>query len=188
MAAASLSCAAKLRFGARVCVPVYNALDPDTHFPVQADSRFEGHLGFLGNRLPDREARVTEFFFGAAERLHTYTFVLSGSGWADRPRPDNVSYVGHVYIRDHNVFNRSTMAVLNVSRDSMARNGFSPATRVFECRGGRMPDYRPVGGDRAVSRAGRGAVCGRWRRGRGRARGTHGNARAGDRRGCARPC
>src|SRR4051794_28763694 len=47
--------------GAKICVPIYNALDTSTHFPV-ADARFGGDFGFLGNRLPDREARVEEFF------------------------------------------------------------------------------------------------------------------------------
>src|ERR1044071_2758790 len=52
--------------GARECVPIYNALDPSTHYPVRADSRFAANLSFLGNRLPDREARVDEFFISAA--------------------------------------------------------------------------------------------------------------------------
>jgi spore maturation protein CgeB len=43
--------------------------------------------------------------------------------------------VGHVYTRDHNAFNCSPMAVLNVNRESMARYGFSPPTRVFEAAG-----------------------------------------------------
>jgi spore maturation protein CgeB len=42
---------------------------------------------------------------------------------------------GHVYTRDHNAFNCSPLAVLNVSRESMARYGHSPATRVFEAAG-----------------------------------------------------
>jgi len=49
--------------------------------------------------------------------------------------PANVRYVGHVYTGDHNAFNAGPLAVLNVSRDSMARMGFSPATRVFEAAG-----------------------------------------------------
>src|SRR5439155_697482 len=49
---------AYLAAGAAECVPIYNALDPHTHFPVPPDTRFEGDLGFLGNRMPDREARV----------------------------------------------------------------------------------------------------------------------------------
>jgi spore maturation protein CgeB len=116
-------------------VPIYNALDPATHFPVAPQPRFQGTLGFLGNRLPDREARVERFFFEAASRLPDSTFVLGGSGWADRRVPANVRYVGHVYTRDHNAFNGSAIAVLNISRDSMARYGFSPATRVFEAAG-----------------------------------------------------
>ena len=123
------------RFGAKNCVPVYNALDPTTHHPVEPDPRFEGDLGFLGNRLPDREARVEQFFLDAAARLPEKTFLLGGSGWADKPMPGNVKYLGHVYTRDHNAFNRTPLAVLNISRESMARYGFSPATRVFEAAG-----------------------------------------------------
>ena len=121
--------------GARLCVPVYNALDPSTHFPVPPDPRFGANLGFLGNRLPDRERRVEQFFLAAAERLPDRTFLLGGNGWHDKPMPPNVRYAGHVYTRDHNAFNCTPEAVLNISRDSMARYGFSPATRVFEAAG-----------------------------------------------------
>jgi spore maturation protein CgeB len=122
-------------FGARRCVPVYNALDASTHFAVEPDPRFTGDLGFLGNRLPDRESRVEEFFLNAAAALPERTFLLGGSGWSDKKMPPNVSYVGHVYTRDHNAFNCTPTAVLNISRESMARYGFSPATRVFEAAG-----------------------------------------------------
>ncbi|HWT46364.1 MAG TPA: glycosyltransferase [Vicinamibacterales bacterium] len=121
--------------GARLCVPIYNALDPSTHFPVEADPRFAADLGFLGNRLPDREARVEAFFLDAAARLPDRTFLLGGNGWQDKPMPSNVRYAGHVYTRDHNAFNCTPSAVLNISRESMARYGFSPATRVFEAAG-----------------------------------------------------
>ena len=121
--------------GARLCVPVYNGLDPDVHRPAQPDPRFTGDLGFLGNRLPDRERRVEEFFLGPAAALPRSVFVLGGSGWQDKKVSANVRVVGHVYTRDHNVFNSSTRAVLNVNRDSMARVGYSPATRVFEAAG-----------------------------------------------------
>jgi spore maturation protein CgeB len=121
--------------GARDCVPIYNALDPATHFPVPSDPRFTADLGFLGNRLPDREARVEEFFLRPAERLPNRRFLLGGSGWGDRPLPRNVRYAGHVYTHEHNAFNGSPLAVLNVNRASMARFGFSPPTRVFEAAG-----------------------------------------------------
>lgn len=122
-------------FGARRCIPIYNALDPETHHPVSSDGRFDGDLGFLGNRLPDREARVEEFFLRPAAEYPKKRFVLGGSGWHDKPLASSVSYVGHVYTRDHNAFNCTPLAVLNISRESMARYGFSPATRVFEAAG-----------------------------------------------------
>ena len=121
--------------GAHDCVPIYNALDPHTHHPVSPDPRFAATLGFLGNRLPDREARVEEFFLRAAARLPDERFLLGGSGWGDKAMPPNVTSIGHVYTPDHNAFNGTPRAVLNISRDSMARFGFSPATRVFEAAG-----------------------------------------------------
>jgi spore maturation protein CgeB len=123
------------RAGARLCVPIYNGLDPETHYPVRADPRFTADLGFLGNRLPDREARVREFFFGAATSLPHLRFLIGGNGWETGSMPQNVRNLGHVLTTDHNAFNSSARAVLNVSRDSMARYGFSPATRVFEAAG-----------------------------------------------------
>lgn len=121
--------------GARRCVPIYNALDPETHHPVPPDPRFDAEFSFLGNRLPDREARVEEFLFTAAELLPSRRFLLGGSGWDDKGRPDNLSYAGYVSTNDHNAFNCTAKAVLNISRESMARYGFSPATRVFEAAG-----------------------------------------------------
>lgn len=127
--------AAYRRLGAQKCVPIYNALDPQTHHPVTPDPHFAADLSFLGNRLPDREARVEEFFLGTAIATPQKKFILGGSGWEDKPMPKNVRLLGHVPTRDHNAFNVSPSIVLNVSRDSMAHTGFSPATRVFEAAG-----------------------------------------------------
>lgn len=121
--------------GAKVCHPIYNALDPETHHPVAPEPRFAADLSFLANRLPDREARVERFFLEAAARLPERSFLLGGNGWGDKAVPANVRAIGHVGTADHNAFNRSSTAVLNVARDSMADMGFSPATRVFEAAG-----------------------------------------------------
>jgi spore maturation protein CgeB len=121
--------------GARDCLPVYNALDPTTHAPAPPEPRFAADLGFLANRLPDREARVEEFFLRPAERLPARRFLLGGSGWQDRSLPSNVRYAGHVYTNEHNAFNCTPLAVLNVNRSCMARFGFSPPTRIFEAAG-----------------------------------------------------
>jgi len=123
------------RFGARLCRPIYNGFDPETHFPVPSEARFARDLNFLANRLPDRERRVEDFFLDAAARLPSRRFLLGGSGWDDKTVPANVERVGHVGTADHNAFNLSPLAVLNVARDSMAEVGYSPATRVFEAAG-----------------------------------------------------
>lgn len=122
-------------FGAAECVPVYNALDPSTHHPVAPDERFACDLAFLGNRLPDREARVEEFFLRAAALLPEQRFLIGGNGWDSKAMPANVRHRGHVFTAEHNAFNCTPRAVLNVARDSMANVGFSPATRVFEAAG-----------------------------------------------------
>ncbi len=127
--------AAYTGFGARRCIPIYNALDPATHHPVPADPRLAADLAFLANRLPDREARVEAFFLDAARRAPDRMFLLGGNGWHDKAMPSNVRAIGHVGTADHNAFNCSASAVLNVARDSMAAVGFSPATRVFEAAG-----------------------------------------------------
>ena len=122
-------------FGARACTPVYNALDPSTHHQVAPQARFAADLSFLGNRLPDREARVEAFFLEAAARLPQRSFLIGGNGWGGKAMPANVRHLGHVYTAEHNAFNATPRAVLNVARDSMAAVGFSPATRVFEAAG-----------------------------------------------------
>ncbi|MDQ8184111.1 glycosyltransferase [Pelagicoccus sp. SDUM812002] len=122
--------------GARKCVPIYNALDPETHFAVEPEERFRSSLAFAGNRLPDREERVLEFFFGAARNAPDDSFLLAGNGWQENaPVLPNVKKIGHLYTKDHNAFNRTAKAVLNVCRESMAKNGYSPPTRFFEAVG-----------------------------------------------------
>ena len=122
-------------FGAARCVPIYNALDPATHHPVEPNSRFAADLAFLGNRLPDREARVERFFLEPAAALPERSFLIGGNGWETKAMPRTVRHLGHVFTHEHNAFNCTPLAVLNIARDSMANIGFSPATRVFEAAG-----------------------------------------------------
>lgn len=121
--------------GARDCIPLYNALDPAVHFPVAPRQNFACDLGLLANRLPDRETRVELFFLNVAQRLSGKSFLLGGSGWEKKALPTNVRTIGHVGTTCHNAFFCSALATLNINRDSMARYGFSPPTRIFEAAG-----------------------------------------------------
>lgn len=123
------------KLGARLCVAVCNALDPETHFPVQSRTSYQCDLSFLANRLPDREARVDAFFVRAATILRHHSFLLGGAGWHDKVLPANVCCVGHIGTDHHNAFFGSGLATLNINRESMARYGFSPPTRMFEAAG-----------------------------------------------------
>jgi spore maturation protein CgeB len=124
-----------LRLGAKNCFPIYNGLDRRTHFPVAPEDQFRCDLAFIGNRMPDRERRVEQFFFAAAEQAPQFQFLLGGEGWGGKSLPDNVRWIGHVGTAQHNGINCSARLVLNINRDSMAKVGFSPPTRVFEAAG-----------------------------------------------------
>jgi spore maturation protein CgeB len=78
---------------------------------------------------------VQDFFLGAAELAPDLQFILGGEGWGGRALPQNVRWIGHVGIGDHNRINCSARMVLNINRQSMADVGFSPPTRVFEAAG-----------------------------------------------------
>jgi spore maturation protein CgeB len=123
------------RLGAANCHPIYNALDPETHYPVPPDPALACDLLFVGHRLPDRERRVEDFFLRAAELAPEFRFALGGEGWEGKRLPPNVRWIGHVSTGDHNRVNCSARMVLNINRDSMAGVGFSPPTRVFEAAG-----------------------------------------------------
>ena len=67
------------------CVPIYNALDPATHHPVPPDAALRRRPVFLANRLPDREARVEEFFLRPRRaRCRESRFLIGGTGWDDK--------------------------------------------------------------------------------------------------------
>jgi spore maturation protein CgeB len=123
------------QLGARNCHPIYNALDPDTHHPESPDPSLTCDLVFVGNRLPDRERRVEQFFFRAAELAPEMSFVLGGEGWGGKVLPPNVRWIGHVGTESHNRINASARMAININRESMADVGFSPPTRVFEAAG-----------------------------------------------------
>lgn len=123
------------RYGAQGCTPVYNGLDADEHRPLPEVVPPGWDVLFMGNRLPDREERVHEFFFCAAEHFPEGRFALGGEGWGDVNFPANVEYLGHVPTSRHNELNSAARIVLNIHRESMATNGWSPATRMFEAAG-----------------------------------------------------
>ena len=122
---------------AKKVVAVHNAIDPRVHHHVTPEDRFKADLGFWGDRLPVREQRVDEFFFGAARELPYTKFLLAGSGWQGRYMPENVKFAGDLYSWEHNAFNSTPLTILNVAWESISHYGFSPSMRVFEAAAAR---------------------------------------------------
>ena len=165
---------------------------PTTHHPVAPEPRFAGRLGFLGNRLPDREARVEEFFLARRARACRGAASCSAApAGASKPLPANVRYLGHVGTR-----RPQRLQLLGRGRSSTStapawpRYGFSPADpRVRGGRRRRLPDHRRLGGHRAVPGARPRDPGGARRRGGGAPRGGRSNparARRSARRRAAR--
>ena len=127
--------AAYARLGAQRTHLAYNAVDPAEYYPVPADCSRACDILFMGNRMPDREQRVRDLFFGAAEVAPEQTFVLGGNGWGDVTLPKNMRWIGHVPTGEHRAWNCSARLVVNINRSDMAATGYSPPTRVFEAAG-----------------------------------------------------
>ena len=96
-------------------------------------------LAFLGNRLPDREARVEEFFLQVPRRRCPERQLPDRRQWlGDEGDAAETCVIAAMSTpAEHNAFNcDAQLAVLNVARDSAwPQVGFSPATRVFEAAG-----------------------------------------------------
>ena len=138
-------------FGARECVPIYNALDPSTHHPVPPDPRFVGDLAFLGIACPIERLGSRSSFSPPPRLCRRRLFLLGGSGWGDKPLPDNVRYVGHVYTRDHNAFNCTPTA--RAEREPREHGPVRilaayPGFRSGRCRS--VSPHRSLGGHRTV--------------------------------------
>ena len=84
-------------FGARDCIPLYNAHDPATHHPVEPQERFRSDISFVGKRDPEWEGGVEEFLLRGAELAPEKSFLLAGGGWKDKPIPRNVAYTGAIF-------------------------------------------------------------------------------------------
>ena len=113
-----------LTLGAKNCYPIYNALDPDTHFPVPPDPSLRVRLGFRRKSsarqgTPSR----TVFLCGRRNKLRSSVSFSVAKDGAEKPMPANVRWIGHVGTSESQRVNSSARMVLNINRESMARWG-----------------------------------------------------------------
>jgi spore maturation protein CgeB len=121
-------------FHARRCVPIYNALDPHTYFPVESNPKFQADLAMINSTSVNRQLPSTDLFFNAASQLPESKFILAGTGWQGKPMPRNVYYIGPVYPRDHNAIH-STPKCLLYPVHAHAKLAPFPSAAIFQAVG-----------------------------------------------------
>lgn len=119
--------------GARVALPLYGSVDPETHFPVAPVEGLRADLSYLGTYAADRQEALEELFVAPATRLPAKRFLLGGAQYPeDFPWRQNIYFMPHLPPSSHPAFFSSSRATLNVTRGSMATYGHCPSGRLFE--------------------------------------------------------
>lgn len=121
------------RLGARRAVPLYCAVDPDQHRPVEARAEYRCALGYMGTYAVDRQPGLERLLLEPARRLPEREFVVAGPQYPETiDWPRNVRRHEHVPPADHAAFYVSNRLTLNLTRAEMRRWGWSPSVRIFE--------------------------------------------------------
>ena len=123
----------KSRLGAHLLAPLYGSVDPELHYPVGPEARFEADLSYLGTYSEDRQRALEMLFLEPARRLPNRRFLIGGAQYpTDFPWTPNISFARHVSPAEHPAFYCSSSLTLNITRGPMAAMGYCPSGRLFE--------------------------------------------------------
>jgi spore maturation protein CgeB len=121
------------RFGVRRAAPLYCSFDPERYRTYPRSPRFSCAMSYMGTYAADRQPKLEEFLFGAANALPDEQFIVAGPQY---PRsvhlPRNVRHIVHLNPRWHPHLYSSSRLTLNVTRRDMVMAGYSPSVRLFE--------------------------------------------------------
>ncbi len=118
-------------YGSRRAVPLYCAVDPELHRPL--DLRRDIELGYLGTYSPDRQPSLERMLIEPAREMPEKPFMVAGAQFpADVDWPANVSHVEHLPPAEHPTFYCRQRFTLNVTRADMIATGYAPSVRLFE--------------------------------------------------------
>jgi spore maturation protein CgeB len=119
------------RYGSRCAVPLYCAVDPEIHAPV--DIPIDTALGYLGTYSTDRQPSVERMLIEPARLLEDSRFTVAGAQYpADIAWPANLIHIEHLPPAEHPAFYSCQRFTLNVTRADMIAVGYSPSVRLFE--------------------------------------------------------
>jgi spore maturation protein CgeB len=118
-------------YGGRRAVPLYCAVDPDIHAPVNVPVTHA--LGYLGTYSADRQPALKRLLIESARQLPDHRFAVAGPQYPrDMVWPDNVEHTVHLAPTEHSAFYCGQLFTLNITRADMVENGHSPSVRLFE--------------------------------------------------------
>jgi spore maturation protein CgeB len=133
--------------GARRVAPLYGHVDTDTHAPSAPQQHYKAALSYLGTYAADRQGILEQTFVEPARQRHDQRFLIAGAQYpAKFPWSNNIYFVRHLPPSEHAAFFSSSRLTLNVTRPSMAENGWCPSGRLFEaaaCRTAILSDPWP---------------------------------------------
>ena len=123
----------ELEFGVRRAAPLYCSFDPERYHAYPRSQRFTCAMSYMGTYAPDRQPKLEEYLFGAAERLPKMQFLVAGPQYPRGVRwPSNVRHIVHLNPRWHPHLYSSSRLTLNLTRREMVMAGYSPSVRLFE--------------------------------------------------------
>jgi spore maturation protein CgeB len=123
----------RVLLGARRVAPLYGHVDPEVHAPAPQQPHYRAALSYLGTYAADRQDALQRTFVEPARRRLDERFLIGGAQYpADFPWSSNIYFVRHLPASEHPAFFASSRLTLNVTRASMAQNGWCPSGRLFE--------------------------------------------------------
>lgn len=125
-------------YGARRAEPLYCAVDIERYRPTGEPIVWD--MGYLGTYSPDRQPGLETLLLNPARRLPHMRFVVAGPQYpVDIDWPENVERIEHLPPSQHASFYSRQRFTLNLTRQDMTKNGWSPSVRLFEAAACAVP-------------------------------------------------
>jgi spore maturation protein CgeB len=123
----------ELRFKASKVAPLYCSFDPQKYKKFPVAKRYACEMSYMGTYAPDRQPKLEELLFGAAQQMPESKFLVAGPQYPKSVEwPANVRRIMHLNPRWHPHLYSSSRLTLNVTRRDMVIAGYSPSVRLFE--------------------------------------------------------
>ncbi|WP_243371692.1 glycosyltransferase [Geotalea sp. SG265] len=128
----------KEQYGAREALPLYCSVDPEVHYPLQQEVKWD--LGYLGTYSTDRQPPLERMLCEPAAQWKEGRFVVAGAQYpAGLTWPENMQHIEHLPPERHREFYTAQRFTLNVTRKYMIQAGYSPSVRLFEAAACAVP-------------------------------------------------